>query len=147
MEPITLSQEFKERLKNYIETRYKPTDKEATRSHKIIARLLNEIIDFSPIDYLSEEYDKEGKKPDFILYHGERKDFYIIEAKWQMAIDDHLEKLDRYLKSSSITDGCLTDGIQWVMYEKTGGKIKQVKTLNIAYPQEIVNYIFSTIRD
>ncbi|MFK7827927.1 MAG: hypothetical protein AB8G05_27510 [Oligoflexales bacterium] len=141
---IILPEDFKAKLKMILD-RFDPESNEATRTHRIIARILNEIEDLSNLEYsyIANQTNSEGKRPDFLLTH-KNKEFFIVEAKAGLH-GKHQEQIIGYLKTHSINYGCLTDGVMWSMYEWKDESLKLEKSFLISDVQSIVNYIVSKV--
>lgn len=144
MSHIVLSQDFKDKLK-LILARFDPESNEATRTHKIVARLLNELEDLSQLEYsyVANKTNNDGQRPDFLLQHKGRE-FFIIEAKAGLH-GNHQEQITTYLQTHDIGYGCLTDGVLWSMYRWTGEKLELEKSIIISEVQEILDYITSKV--
>lgn len=141
---IKLSEGFKAKLKVILD-HFDPEANEATRTHRIIARILNEIEDQSNLEcsYVANQTNNDGQRPDFLLNHKENE-FFIVEAKAGL-YGKHQEQIISYLKTHSIKYGCLTDGVMWSMYEWNGEKLRLEKSIVINEAQEIVNHIVSKV--
>ena len=132
---IVLSDEFKNNLQAIIDS-FDHESNEATRTHRIVSRILNEIEDLSKLEYsyIAKQPKHENKQLDFLLSHKD-KEFFIVEAN---------AKLDTiYLRTHTFKYGCLTDGFLWLMYEWDGERTKLKKTIVISDAQDIVDYIIS----
>ena len=138
---LILPEEFKTKLKTILD-RFDPESNEATRTHRIIARLLNEIEDLSHLEYsyVANQTNNDGKRPDFLLSHKD-KEFFIVEAKAGLH-GRHQEQIIDYLKTHSINYGCLTDGVMWSMYEWNGEKLKLEKNIIISLRPQHYNGLF-----
>ena len=144
---MKLSDEFIGRLKLILQT-FEAEANEATRTHRIIARLLNEIEDLSSLEYryVAGETNQDRQRPDFILMH-KKREFFIVEAKANLSQKDHIKQITKYLDCHDIKHGSLTDGIQWSMLyrdEKTGNLELDI-SLYMTDPQAIVDYILSKV--
>ena len=141
---IKLSDEFKAKLKTIVD-HFDPEANEATRTHRIIARVLNEIEDQSNLEYsyVANQTNNDGQRPDFLLTHKEQE-FFIVEAKAGL-YGKHHEQIIKYLTSHSIKYGCLTDGVMWSMYEWNGEKLRLERSFVINEAQEIVDHIVSKV--
>lgn len=142
---INLSPEFISKIKKAVE-RFDTEANESTRTHKLISRLLNEVVDLTDysIDYTAEPFDDSGRRPDFVMHHDER-DFFIIEAKASLSEKGHKDQIRDYLDKAGLEHGCLTDGISWTMlrYDQDSKRLERVKNLIVLNPQQIVDYILS----
>ncbi|NRA69262.1 MAG: hypothetical protein HRU19_32630 [Pseudobacteriovorax sp.] len=141
---IILPDDFKEKLKIIVD-HFDPESNEATRTHKIIARVLNALEDLSCLEYtyVANQTNHGGKRPDFLLSHKD-KEFFIVEAKAGLH-GKHQEQIIDYLKSHSISHGCLSDGVMWSMYVWDGSKLNLDRNIIINDAQGIVDYIVSKV--
>ena len=143
---IKLSNEFLARIKSALK-HFDPNANESTRTHKLVALLLNEVefLSNQKCTYIAEPTNNEGQRPDFLVSH-EGKAFFIIEAKAGISQTKALEQIHGYLLTHKLINGCLTDGIQWAMYEmKSDKKLVLVTSFLINEAQEIVDWIVSKI--
>ena len=140
---MKLSDEYTNKLESAIR-HFDNESNEATRTHKLIARLLNEIEDISDYEYhyTAQMTNQDGKRPDFIVSHKERE-FFVIEAKASLAIANHKQQILEYLKTHNLEYGSLTDGVSWTMlkFDKKSETLKTEVNLIINQPQLIVDYI------
>ena len=144
---IQLSEDFIKKVRRMI-AHFSTAENEATRSHQLIALLLNEMMDHSQfaIRYTAQNVDAEGKKPDFLISYRE-KVFFILEAKAALSSVSHKEQVKGYLKTAGIRYGCLSDGISWTMleFDENNDKMIELKNYVLTDPQAIVDFIISKI--
>ena len=147
MSKITLSDEFKQKLDAVLK-KFDAEANEATRTHKVIARILNEIEDQSSLEYsyTANPTNEDCRRPDFVLCH-KKKEFFILEAKASLTAKQHRVQISAYLKTHNIEYGSLTDGIQWSMYrwDSEAQTLELDVTLYITNPQDILDYILSKV--
>lgn len=142
---LELKKEFLEELELVIR-HFDGESNEYTRTHRIIARILNEIEGLSKLEY-SYTVNKtleDYTRPDFILSHKKRQ-FFIIEAKAALNDVGHKKQILDYLLATDLKYGCLSDGITWNMLILENGTLENDVTLLISEPQKIVDYITSKI--
>lgn len=142
---MKLKAEFIEHL-NLVISKFDGESNEYTRSHRIIARILNEMEALSKLDYsyiVNKTLD-DYSRPDFILSHKKRH-FFIIEAKAALNEKSHKKQILDYLLATDLKFGCLSDGITWNMMLVENNELENDITLLISEPQKIVDYITSKI--
>lgn len=141
MKTVYLREPFCEELALVIK-RFDCESSEETRSHRFIARLLNELEEISKLDY-SYAVDAniyELKVTNFIILHKRRKFFVLVS---QPALKEAISKNQIFdlLTKDGLKHGCISDGIMWEMVVGENGGFRKEITFLIDQPQKIVGYI------
>jgi len=137
---MKLSEDFTRKLESAIR-HFDNESNEATRTHKLIARLLNKIEDISNYEYnYTAQTTNRGEGPYFVFSH-KGKEFFVI------AVSNHKQQILEYLRAHNLEYGSLTDGLSWTMLklDKQSKMLKTEAKFAIYQPQLIVDYIVSKI--
>jgi hypothetical protein len=124
---------------------------EATRADKCVVTVLQALTLASleterKIEWITDGFNSEGKRPDFILFDQRKPDksiFYIIEVKSQAGeFSVYEDRLKAFMMADQTRYGCLTDGIAWHMYTIVGEELQTDDNFFLKDIQLIVDYIF-----
>lgn len=115
--PISLKKELIDFINNLSEFKNRDLNEEETK-YLIILPILRRLgWNTWNLKQVFPEHPADGKKIDYALRDYEDNEIFIEAKKLSEDLEEHIDQIKKYCIRQGITNGAITNGIEWIIYD------------------------------